>query len=97
MDKYIEYFVRSCESCQYNKVPRHACYSLLSLLELAYASWQSISMDFIVDLPKSNGHTQIWVIVNHFTQMAHLIPLKDEAKWSKDLAKIYVYKHMVLA
>jgi hypothetical protein len=47
-------------------------------------------MDFIVDLPKSNGHTQIWVIVDRFTKMAHLIPLKDDAKWSKDLAKIFV-------
>jgi prepilin-type processing-associated H-X9-DG protein len=47
-------------------------------------------MDFIVDLPKSNGPTQIWVIVDHFTNMAHLIPLKDDTKWSKDLVKIFV-------
>jgi hypothetical protein len=47
-------------------------------------------MDFIVDLPKVNGHTQIWVIVDYFTKMAHLISLKDDAKQSKDLAKIFV-------
>jgi hypothetical protein len=47
-------------------------------------------MDFIVDLPKLNKHTQIWVIVDCFPKMAHLIPLKDEAKQSKDLAKIFV-------
>jgi hypothetical protein len=47
-------------------------------------------MDFIVDLPKSNGYTQIWVIMDHFTKMAHLIPLKNDAKWGKDLAKIFV-------
>jgi hypothetical protein len=47
-------------------------------------------MDFIVDFPKLNGHPQIWVIVDHFTKMAHLIPLKDDAKWSKNLAKIFV-------
>ena len=90
MDKFIEDLVRSCESCQRSKAPRHARYGLLSPLELAYAPWQSISMDFIVDLPKSNGHTQIWVIVDRFTKMAHLIPLKDDAKRSKDLAKIFV-------
>jgi hypothetical protein len=65
-------------------------YGLLSLLELAYALWQRIFIDFIVDLPKLNEHTQICVIVDRFTKMAHLISLKDDAKWSKDLAKIFV-------
>jgi hypothetical protein len=59
MDKYIEDFARRCESCQYSKAPRHARYSLLSTLELVYIPMQSISIDFIVDLPKSNWHTQI--------------------------------------
>jgi hypothetical protein len=87
---YIEDFVRSCESCQHSKVLGHRRYSLLSPLELAYALWQSISMDFILDLPKSNRHTQIWVIVDCFTKIGHLIPLKNDVKRSKDLAKICI-------
>jgi hypothetical protein len=47
-------------------------------------------MDFIVNVSKSNGQIQIWIIVNRVTKMAHLIPLKDEANRSKDLAKILV-------
>jgi hypothetical protein len=47
-------------------------------------------MDFIVDLPMSNGHTQISVIVDYFPKMAYLILVKDDAKWSKDLPKIFV-------
>jgi hypothetical protein len=90
MDKYIEDFVRSCESCQCSQAPKHARYGLLSHLELTYAPWQSISMDFIVDLPMSQGHTQNCVIVDCFTKMADLIPVKDNAKWSKGLAKIFV-------
>jgi hypothetical protein len=65
-------------------------YSLLSPRELAYVPWQSISMSFIIDLPKSKRPTQIWVGVDLFSKMVHLIPLKDDAKWSKDLAKIFV-------
>jgi hypothetical protein len=80
MDKYIEDFVRSYESCQYRNAPSHTCYSLLSPLDLAYVLCQSISMDFIVNLPISNEHTYIWVIVDHFTKMAHLIPLKFDAE-----------------
>jgi hypothetical protein len=90
MDKYIEDFVHSYESCQDSKALRHVCYGLLSPLELAYVLCQSISIDFIVDLPKLNGHTQIWVIVDRFTKIAHLILLKNDAKQSKDLAKIFV-------
>ena len=32
-------------------------------------------MDFIVGLPKSNGYTQIWVVVDRLTKMAHFIPM----------------------
>jgi hypothetical protein len=39
MDKYIEDFVHSCESCQCSKVQRHVRYGLLSPLELAYIPW----------------------------------------------------------
>jgi hypothetical protein len=46
--------------------------------------------NFIVVLSKSNGHTQIWVIVDRFTKMAHLIRLKDDTKCPKDLPKIFV-------
>jgi hypothetical protein len=49
-----------------------------------------ISMDFTVDLLKLHGHTQIYVIVDCFTRMTHLIPLKDDPKWSNDLDKIFV-------
>jgi hypothetical protein len=90
MNKYIEDFVHRCESCQCSKAPRHTCYGLLCLLELSYVLWQCISIDFIVNLPNSNGHTQISVIVDRFTKMAHLIPLDDDAQCSRDLAKIFI-------
>ena len=45
-------------------------------------------MDFITDLPKVNGYTQCWVIVDRFTKMAHFIPLKNRK--AKELAVIFV-------
>jgi hypothetical protein len=90
IDKYFEDFVCSCESYQRSKVWRHVRYSLRSPLELVYILWQSISIEFIVNLRKSNRYTQIWVIVDHFTMIAHLISLKDEAKRSKNTAKIFI-------
>ena len=42
-------------------------------------------MDFIVELPESNGYTQIWVVVDRFTKMAHFIPLPTRTS-AEDLA-----------
>ena len=35
-------------------------------------------MDFITELPESAGFTQIWVVVDRFTKMAHFIPLAGD-------------------
>jgi hypothetical protein len=59
MDKWVMDYVRSCDTCQRNKSPRHAIYGLLHPLELAYTPWSSISMDFITQLPKSEGNSSI--------------------------------------
>jgi hypothetical protein len=50
-------------------------------------------MDFITALPESDGFTQIWVIVDRLTKMAHCIPLRVSEGSSEspveDLAKIF--------
>ena len=46
-------FVRSCPKCQKNKTAQHQPYGLSSPLELLYAPWQFIAMDFITELPLS--------------------------------------------
>jgi len=79
MDENITEYVRSCEVCQNNKVIRHKKYGLLEPLEVPMRPWTAMSMDFIVVLPKSNGYTKIWVIVDRFSKMAHFIPLRTEA------------------
>jgi hypothetical protein len=70
-------------------------YSELLPLEVPYRSWTSISMDFIVGLSEFNGKTKIWVIVDRFSKISHLIALPKVNK-TEDLAKIFlpkVWKH----
>ena len=90
MDEWIREWVTSCPECQRNKSPRHARFGLLQPLETPYAAWQSISMDFIIELPKSQGCTSIWVIVDRFTKMAHFIGLTSNGKKTPDLARIFL-------
>ena len=89
MNERIIDFVRSCPEYQQNKVSRHQPYGLSSPLELPYAPWQSIAMDFIKEVPASEGHDQLWVIIDRFTKMAHFLPLRMEEKTAAGLAIIF--------
>ena len=46
-------------------------------------------MDFITELPVSEGCDQLWVIIDRFTKMAHFLPLQKEGKTAADLAVIF--------
>jgi len=95
MNERIIDFVRSCPECQKNKAARHQPYGLSSPLELPYAPWQSIAMDFITELPLSEGYDQLWVVIDRFTKMAHFLPLGKE-KMAADLTVIFaqeIWKH----
>ena len=37
--------------------------------------WHDILIDFIVDLPSSNGFTNVMVVVDHFIKMRHMVPI----------------------
>ena len=89
MNERIIDFVRSCPECQQNKTSRHPPYGLSSPLELPYALWQSIAMDFITELPISDGCDQLWVVIDRFTKMAHFLPLRKEGKAAANLAVIF--------
>jgi len=96
MDKRIIDYVRSCPECQKNKATRYHPYGLSSPLELPFAPWQSIAMDFITELPESEGCNQLWIVIDRFTKMAHFLPLPKEGKTAADLAVIFareIWKH----
>jgi len=87
-DWIIDY-VQSCDECQHSKSPPDAKYGLLQPLEVLYAAWSSISTDFITQLPESQGKTQITVVVDQFTKMAHFIALHENAT-AKDVADTFL-------
>ena len=86
--EWINDYIRSCDECQHNKSPRHTKYGLLQPLEVPYAAWTSISVDFITQLPESHGKTQIMVVVDRFTKMGHFIGLETNAP-ARDVADTF--------
>ena len=73
-----ESYVIRCPHCQVIKAERQKKAGLLQPLDIPAEKWQSISMDFIVGLPRSvEENNAIWVVVDRLTKMARFIPTKS--------------------
>ena len=76
---FVKDYVGSCDVCQRNKVLRRKPAGLLQPLPIPEKPWQSISWDFIVELPKTtNGNSCILVVVDRLTKESHFIPCDAE-------------------
>ena len=67
-------YVRECHKCQVNKASTQLPAGLLQPLPVPAAPWQDLSMDFVVAFPECEGFDSIYVVVDRFTKMCHLIP-----------------------
>eukprot|EP01018_Ginkgo_biloba_P010339 Gb_18720 [translate_table: standard] len=91
MKKEVVDYVRTCEQCQVNKAKREHPLGLLMPLPISEGKWKSISMDFVITLPRTrHQNDQILVVVNRLTKMAFL-PCRMTHK-GKDIAKLLTTK-----
>ena len=75
MREDVQSFVAQCASCQQNKPVQQAPLGLLTPLQIPDTRWHTVTMDFIMDLPKTTqGSTAILVVVDKLTKFVHLIP-----------------------
>ena len=81
---FVEKYINSCETCNRNKPVRHAPFGELQSLPVPSQPWESISMDFIVKLPRSldpisrASFDSIFVVVDRLTKMAYFIPCNED-------------------
>jgi Integrase core domain len=73
----------------HSKLQCHIPYGLLKQLPVPETPWNSISMDFIEQLPPSSDFTAILVIVDHFTKQSIFIPTTNTVT-SQDLTQLFV-------
>ncbi|KAJ4745598.1 polyprotein [Rhynchospora pubera] len=75
MKSHIMEHIRKCEVCHLTKPEHVPSPGLLQPLPIPPEAWNSIGMDFVTGLPKSEGKEVLLVIVDRLTKYGHFIPL----------------------
>ncbi|MBW0546083.1 hypothetical protein O181_085798 [Austropuccinia psidii MF-1] len=89
MNQLIKDYVSSCQQGSRNKNIQHKKFGLLKPLSILSGPWNSLSMDFITQLPLSNNFDPILVVVDRFSKMAIFIPPYGTST-SMYLAQIFI-------
>src|SRR5260221_3349935 len=96
----VKDYMASCTTCTHMKSPRHKPYGKLKQLPIPSQLWSSISMDFIEQLPASEGFSTILVVVDRLTKQAIFIPSHNTVN-ALQVARLFLThvfsKHGVLA
>ena len=93
MSRDIKNFVNTCDVCQKTKPRRHAPIGLLQPIPIPSQPFEVVTMDFIPELPLSNGFDNILVIVDKLTKYAIFIPTTVRIN-EIDSAKLF-FKHVI--
>ncbi|KAL0177344.1 hypothetical protein M9458_026238, partial [Cirrhinus mrigala] len=76
MARDVRQYVQGCKECAMSKSPRHLPAGKLHPLPVPHCPWSHLGVDFMTDLPSSDGNTCILVIIDRFSKFCRLIPLK---------------------
>ncbi len=68
-------FIQNCTVCNTAKSPHQLPAVLLQPLPIPQCPWSHLAIDFVTDLPSSQGHTTILTVVDRFSKACRLIPL----------------------
>ena len=93
MSRDIKSFVDTCDVCQKTKPQRHTPIGLLQPIPIPSQPFEVVSMDFIPELPVSNGFDNVLVIVDKLTKYAIFIPTTVKIN-EIDSARLF-FKHVI--
>uniref|UniRef100_A0A4W5K794 Gypsy retrotransposon integrase-like protein 1 n=1 Tax=Hucho hucho TaxID=62062 RepID=A0A4W5K794_9TELE len=65
-------FINECTTCNTSKHLRQLPSGLLQPLPVPHRPWSHLAIDFITDLPKSNGNTTILTVIDRFSKACRL-------------------------
>ncbi|CAI7905689.1 unnamed protein product [Closterium sp. NIES-53] len=90
----VREFIRSCPTCQQFKAHATNRYGLLQPIPPPIKVWDEVTMDFIMDLPRTpRSYNAILVVVDRLSKMTHFIPTHTTVT-APDTARLF-FDHIV--
>src|SRR3979490_1201062 len=74
MSRYVGQYVKTCDLCTQTKAQRQPPMGELEPLPIPQSRWDTISVDFIVELPEAHGHNTVMNVVDSVSKRAHFLP-----------------------
>jgi len=73
MSRYIGQYVSTCDLCLRTKLTRQALVGKLHPLRIPDSWWDTLSIDFVVELPSSSRHDAVMTVVDSVSKRVHFI------------------------
>jgi len=74
MSRYIGQYISTCDLCLRMKPIRQAPVGELHPLQIPDSRWDTLSVDFVMELPLSSEHDTVMTVVDLVSKQAHFIP-----------------------
>ena len=91
MSRYIRQYVSTCDLCLRMKLIRQALVGELHPLRIPDSRWDTLSVDFVVELPLSSGHNTVMTVVDSVSKRAHFI-LTHMTVTVEGAARLFLYQ-----
>jgi len=94
MSRYISQYVSTCDLYLQTKPWRHSPVSELQPLSVPDVWWDTLSVDFVVELLESSGHDAVMTVVDAVSKRVHFIPMHMTvtAEGAAQLFLYYIWK-----
>ena len=93
MSRELKSYINSCDICQKAKPRTHSPAGLLQPIPIPSRPFEVVSMDFIPELPTSDGYDNILVIIDKLTKWAIFIPCHTGIS-DVETARLF-FKHVI--
>ena len=73
ISRYIGQYVSTYDLCLWTKPWQHSSVGELQLLSVPDTWWDTLSVDFVVELPESSGHDAVMTVVDAVSKRVYFI------------------------
>ena len=73
MSRYIGQYVNTCDLCLRTKPWQHSPVGELQPLFIPDTQWDTLSVDFMIELPESSRHDAVITVVDSISKRVHFV------------------------